>query len=272
MADEKKLDVDMEEYSIPDEGGGGTTSGYGEQMASATEGALKKPGRGKRLLIPVILVVAILVFYQILSWFSHQAGQKGLKEEQEIARKTQQSMVAAQTKAVEESSSAAEVTIPSPAVHQTTATAPVTSSTYNQDVQNKLEILATRTESNTQQLEKLQSGLLRSQAALVALNHTMIDLSASLQDTTKQVQELNALKPKPKPVKRVVKPAPPQEVYHVKAIVPGLAWLESSRGKTVSIRVGDSLAGYGVVQVISPQQGMVITSDGTVIQYGVNDF
>jgi hypothetical protein len=49
-------------------------------------------------------------------------------------------------------------------------------------------------------------------------------------------------------------------------------WLESADGKSVTLRVGDSLEGYGTVDVISPRQGMVLMSNGSYFQYGVNDF
>lgn len=262
MADEKNLNIDMEEYSIPEEGSAGE---YSKQIEPASDGLIKKSSKGKRLLIPLVLIVAILVFYQILSWYSHRAGQKGIKEEQEVARKTQQSMVVQPQKIVEPVAAVtSETSIPTPVVAK--------NDVYNPDVQNKLDILANRTDANSQQLERLQGSLLRSQAALVALNRTMNDLSSSVQDITKQVQQINASKSKPKQVKKVAKPKPPKDIYHVKAIVPGLAWLESSEGKTISVRVGDTIDGYGVIQLISQQQGMVITSSGSVIQYGVNDF
>ena len=58
----------------------------------------------------------------------------------------------------------------------------------------------------------------------------------------------------------------------MRAIVPGRVWLRSVTGKNVTLRVGDKLPGYGEVRIISPRQGMVVMSNGAVIQYGINDF
>jgi intracellular multiplication protein IcmG len=60
-------------------------------------------------------------------------------------------------------------------------------------------------------------------------------------------------------------------IYHVRAIVPNRAWLESDDGNTVTVKVGDRIYGYGKVELISPKQGMVVTSSGAIIQYGEND-
>ena len=83
------------------------------------------------------------------------------------------------------------------------------------------------------------------------------------------VVELDALKPK-----KVAPKKPPikKELYVIKAIVSGRVWLESASGKSVSLRVGDSLPGYGTVKLIAPRTGVVATSDGSTIQYGENDF
>jgi intracellular multiplication protein IcmG len=65
---------------------------------------------------------------------------------------------------------------------------------------------------------------------------------------------------------------PQRPIYHIKAIVPGRAWLETGSGRTTTVRVGNKLSGYGTVTYISARDGLVILSSGEVIQYGINDY
>lgn len=60
--------------------------------------------------------------------------------------------------------------------------------------------------------------------------------------------------------------------YHIRALVPGRAWIESENGRySKTIKVGDELNGYGTVDYILFKEGMVLMSNGSYIQYGEND-
>ncbi len=54
-------------------------------------------------------------------------------------------------------------------------------------------------------------------------------------------------------------------VYNVQAVVPGRAWLMSEAGKSLTVAVGDSLPGLGVVVDIDSLNGVVLTSAGTLL-------
>ena len=60
--------------------------------------------------------------------------------------------------------------------------------------------------------------------------------------------------------------------YYVKAMIQGRAWLVSGDGATtVTVSSGDYLPGYGLVEDINPQQGIVTTSAGGIIQFNPAD-
>ncbi len=63
----------------------------------------------------------------------------------------------------------------------------------------------------------------------------------------------------------------PKIRYNVRAIVPGRAWLQSPSGRTITVKVGDRLMGYGLVKRIEPRSGTVLTTSGVVLRYGHHD-
>ena len=54
--------------------------------------------------------------------------------------------------------------------------------------------------------------------------------------------------------------------YTVHAVVPGRAWLKSSKGQIVTVAEGDSIAHYGKVLVIDAANGVVLTSSGVAFR------
>lgn len=58
--------------------------------------------------------------------------------------------------------------------------------------------------------------------------------------------------------------------YHVEAVVPGRAWLRDHSGTTITVSKGDQIRGYGYVTNIDPENGVVVTSSGIVIRYGIS--
>jgi len=121
------------------------------------------------------------------------------------------------------------------------------------------------------QLNKIADTFSEQQASLNNLNKAIGDLTTVMAFLSKNVDEIvvNTKKPEKKIVKKVVK-APKKIIYHVKSIIPGRAWLESTDGQTVSVRVGNLVNGSRVGAILS-RQGMVLLNSGEVIQYGTND-
>lgn len=67
------------------------------------------------------------------------------------------------------------------------------------------------------------------------------------------------------------KKAAPKPVYYVRAIIPGRVWLTLQDGSTLTLGLGDKLAGYGVITAIDPSQGTITLSSGAIIGYNPDD-
>lgn len=59
--------------------------------------------------------------------------------------------------------------------------------------------------------------------------------------------------------------------YYVQAIIPGRAWLKNSNGQIITVAPGDAVPGYGTVSTIDSQSGVVTTSTGTKIVFGIDE-
>lgn len=59
--------------------------------------------------------------------------------------------------------------------------------------------------------------------------------------------------------------------YWLQAVIPGRAWLINENGTTLTVREGSVVPGYGVVKLIDPSQGRVITSSGRIIRFSEAD-
>lgn len=215
-----------------------------------------KASKFRRLLIPIGIIVAIIIVYNILNWFSAKRSQTEVKQETEIAQKQE----------------ATEQIPEQPATTTTAAVAPQPMVQQSSISQEDIASINKNNEAIKDQLTNLNQKLEMSQSEILNLSGKMDQLASAvvtIQDELQKAKEEAENKKKLKAVKpkSVIVP-----IYHVRAIVPDRAWLESSEGKTVTVRVGNKLEGYGTVELISPKQGMVVTSSGTIIQYGVNDF
>jgi chorismate mutase len=58
----------------------------------------------------------------------------------------------------------------------------------------------------------------------------------------------------------------PEPEYTVHAVVPGRAWLKSTKGQIVTVAEGDTLGNYGKILVIDAANGVVLTSSGVAFR------
>lgn len=143
--------------------------------------------------------------------------------------------------------------------------------TQSNDVQTTLGVLQqsgsqTQTEIQTlkSQLLDMQNNMDQLQAQNQQLQQSIATLTTQLQDLTSQLN--NALtRIRPGRSARHI-------VYHLRAVVPDRAWIATGRGQGISVTVGNHIPQYGVVRSIDSQNGIVTTSSGRVIKYGVNDY
>jgi len=137
---------------------------------------------------------------------------------------------------------------------------------------NQLNALKQSADENQAQISQLQNQLTDMGTQLRQSNSTQEQLNQSMSVLVQELKQL-ANKTQKQPVKKIKKAALPIRpiVFHLKAIVPGRAWIVSNDGLSESVSVGDTIARYGTVKVVDANRGMVLTSSGKVIGYGEND-
>lgn len=129
-----------------------------------------------------------------------------------------------------------------------------------------------------QEQRELQSHLQAFDSELSDIKSTLADLNSRLGDMNAQTQMLQTQqeaflqKQQKAETKRVErKKAAPKPIYFVRAIIPGRVWLSLQDGSTLTLGVGDKLAGYGVITAIDPNQGTITLSSGAIIGYNPDD-
>jgi len=122
--------------------------------------------------------------------------------------------------------------------------------------QQNIMTLNTGIRQISQKLSNITSSLDKTSKLINGLGKAIVKQQADL-------RELRKLKLAKKPIAR--------EIYYVKAIVPGRAWLGNESGKTTTISEGDRVPGYGIIELIDPKHGFIVTSSGEVMRYHPND-
>jgi intracellular multiplication protein IcmG len=166
---------------------------------------------------------------------------------------------------------------PAPMPIEPAAPKPVeTASPNTAAVTNRLSALEEQNSNFQSGIEKLNSQVSDLQTAVANINSQISSLSQGIQNIEDKLAEqqskeaaLHAVRiHKHKIRMHVIRIRP---IYFVRAIIPGRAWLSTSHGGTVTVRLGDNLPGYGVVQAIDPVQGTITTSVGAIIGYSPGD-
>ena len=209
----------------------------------------------RRFLVPIILIVSVFVVYIILNISS---AMKNKAAESRSASMEQQAIVPQQSQEIKQAPQADM---------QSTSLA----NQINQlqgAMQQRLNVLEQYNASNRDQIAALNNGITKNQQDVAVLSQNITQLSEMVQQTLVELQKIEKAQRQPK---KKIKSLKMPMAYTLRAIVPGRAWLESADGKTRTLKLGDKLEGYGEVQVISPRQGMVVMSSGSIIQYGAYD-
>lgn len=240
MTEDKNMNTNLE-YKISE----GTEAPSFQESTTSTDAGLatnmqprfQNMGRLRKLLLVPLFLVIVFSVYKFLGWY--------YEKPQDTAPKT----IATQQKVI---TPVAQVPAPpSPEVIS----------------------LMQQNQANREELDKMAENVNKTQSALQSMQDKLDSLTQTINELSAQNQILKETLHKPAtkhPTKK--RAARKMESYHIKAIIPGRVWLESDSGKVATLRVGDNLPGYGIIQLISPQQGLVMTSSGMAIQYGANDF
>lgn len=140
------------------------------------------------------------------------------------------------------------------------------------------EVLANRFNHIEEEQQELQSHLQNFDSDLSDIKSTLTDLNSRLDDMNEQTQRLHAqqevfLEKQQKEETKLAerKKSAPKPIYYVRAIIPGRVWLSLQDGSTLTLGMGDKLAGYGVITAIDPNQGTITLSSGAIIGYNPDD-
>ncbi len=126
------------------------------------------------------------------------------------------------------------------------------------NVNDKLGGVSTNIDSMVTKMNELTSVITNLNAKIDEQAHEIEQLSIKHEETRKIVQ------------RKVIKTKNLAK-YNIQAIIPGRAWLIAKNGATLTVREGTDIAGYGMVKLIDPNQGRVITSSGVVIKFSQDD-
>lgn len=126
-----------------------------------------------------------------------------------------------------------------------------------------------------QQLRDVTQTVNSMTASLNAVKESMEQMNDKLDQQSQQMVRLQSIKraqrqasmPRAKKVTPKVEPTQ----YYIQAVIPGRAWLMSTKGTTLTVSRGSSVPGYGDVRLINPKLGRIFTSSGRVIQYSQAD-
>ncbi|WP_342228173.1 hypothetical protein [Rickettsiella endosymbiont of Rhagonycha lignosa] len=129
-----------------------------------------------------------------------------------------------------------------------------------------------------QEQRELQAHLQTFDSDLSDIRSTLADLNSRLTDINDQTQLLHTqqeafLQKQQKAEIKLIerKKSAPKPIYYVRAIIPGRVWLTLQDGSTLTLGMGDKLAGYGVITAIDPSQGTITLSSGAIIGYNPDD-
>lgn len=243
-----------EEYQLPEEEN--LESHYEEDEVRFSEKSQRAPFSPKDILLSKkILIPAFIVF-----------GVYGLYKFMEFRDKQQ-------IKAQQPPATAVETTQPQ-VPQQTVAQTPTPGDALA--VKTDLQATVEQANKNQAQLESLGTQLNQLQLAQTQMNSELSELSDVIKALTAKLDQPRPEVVAPQPqvvrkVKRYHRRVVRGPSYHVRAVVPGRAWLVSSRGRLFTVRTGDRIAGLGIVEDIDIIRGVVIMSSGREITYGKYD-
>lgn len=210
----------------------------------------------RRIAVPGGMILAVLFIYTISS-FNSSSKTKSSEQQKIIA---QEDAALAQQRHLAELAATAVKPVP------------VAVSDVGHDqvvIQQKIDNVLQQIKGDQNTIANLNAAISKTQQDMAAVGRQVEQLANTVQQMVGEVDKLKTT-PVKKHVKKKVFKLP--VAYRIRAIVPGRVWLDAADGSSVTLAVGDKLAGYGNVKVIDHEQEMVVMSNGSIIQYGLGDF
>lgn len=133
------------------------------------------------------------------------------------------------------------------------------------------ENINTQVATFNNQFEDVESKINQLTDQVSKLNQIITGLNDKLENQAKVIEHLSAKQTnavarqhRDRGERRVIR-------YYIQAVIPGRAWIVSQDGDTLTVREGSRVPGYGMVRLIDPNQGRVLTSSGLVIRFSQED-
>lgn len=266
MADDEQLNDEYQYAELdpmnPDEGQNPHDAEVTERENIPEESNVKR----NAIIAIVVFLVLMLCYKFIGSYFIHKmAGDSDIKP----VATTPASTVAAPT-------------LPTPVIVEpstvvTTSPPDETSAGGNSEILSKLTSISSAQDSLHSEVSNLngQVGTITSNLDALSqkiseLNRIISNLSDKLEVQAQIIEHLS-VKPVVKAPRYKTKVYKQSLQYYVQAVIPGRAWLVASNGSTLTVREGSTIPGYGIVKLIDPNQGRIITSSGRVIRFNQDD-
>jgi intracellular multiplication protein IcmG len=219
-------------FSDTEESNTFTSSSNAVQSGRGVAGINKR----KLILLAVGSIVIVLVIFKILGGLFSQPSSKPAAQESKIAQKQ-------------------------PVIQPAFAPLELVNDQYIEQLEHIQE-----------KMTQLESNLSDVHRQLAAANQTIQTLSQQLQQQV-AAQAGKPVVPEKKSKVSAPKATPVVELpaYYIQAMVPGRAWLVNQKGTATTVGIGDELPGYGIINAIDVNQGLVITTQGKLISYHQDD-
>lgn len=213
--------------------------------------------RAKRLTLVVVIIITGFVVYHFWGGKKTTAEEQPIVPTAEVAQPQEQPPVADASEATPEM--AAEQQTPSPA---------------SDELSKQVAELRQNLMADDSRVHHLEVAVTQVEQSMANIDDAISDMRLQVQAMMKKMQLLEKQMLKPK-VKKIANRRPvirrPQKMYALTAVIRGRAWVSDDQGHELTVKVGDTIPGYGMVHLIDPKQGMVTTSSGRIITYGQDD-
>ena len=212
----------------------------------------------RNAIIAVVSLVLLIGLYGVVNAF--------------LAKRKNQVATDSMPKIIETRASPKTIAVP------TTTVAPLPTAPVDSNIEQKLSDLESSQQSmrtdvssvNTQ-LTGISTNVNAIAQQMAQLNAVIASLSSKVDEQSHEIEQLT-IKHEAKQVHHPAhrKNAKPLR-YFIQAVIPGRAWLIATNGSTLTVREGTAIAGYGLVRLIDPEQGRIMTSSGQVIKFSQED-
>ena len=234
----------------------------GEETSSDTGSQQQPPGLNNPMIVKAIIIVVVvliaMIVYKFISSVSTSKTATPLP-----APAPMQSQIPIPQPIINQPTQIVAASKPSPEVTQKLSALEVTQQTLSTDMSNL-----------NNQVVTLSSNVADINNKIDQLNQTINSLASQIAEQSQQIAILTVHAKSHERHVRVMKHPKNHAgklIYYIQAVIPGRAWLISSAGATMTVRDGSSIPGYGVVKLIEPSEGRILTSSGRVIKFSQLD-